>query len=92
MQRAGQEWPQVRLVFGKNLGCDPLLVRLVEKRIEESRALDDVRQLTLPGEDDYPVPPGQCEFVPMLPEEAARWKGAAREEKGPIPAQQRRHE
>jgi hypothetical protein len=69
-----------------------LLVRLVEKRIEESRALGDVRKLSLPGEDDYPIPPGQCEFVPMLPEEAAKWKGILREEEGTIQRQQGKQE
>ena len=38
------------------------------------RGFPDVRRLTLPGETDYPVPPGQCEFVPMQPEEAAKWR------------------
>jgi precorrin isomerase len=92
MQHAGRAYPHVQLVFGKNLGFDPLLVRLVEKRIEESRALGDVRKLSLPGEDDYPIPPGQCEFVPMLPEEAAKWKGILREEEGTIQRQQGKQE
>lgn len=74
MQEAVQDHPDVRLVFGKNLGYDELLVDLVEKRIEESSALEDVREIMLPGEETYPVPEGQCEFVAMLPEEAARWK------------------
>lgn len=76
MQKAVRRHPHVRLVFGKNLGFDPLLVRLTEKRIEESTSLADVRDIHLPDEGTYPVPQGQCEFVPMLPEEAARWREA----------------
>jgi precorrin-8X/cobalt-precorrin-8 methylmutase len=74
MQEAIQGHPHVKLVFGKNLGFDPLLVQLVEKRIKESATLVDVREIHLPDEDTYPVPDGQCEFVPMLPKDAARWK------------------
>lgn len=74
MQEAIQRHPHVELVFGKNLGFDPLLVQLVEKRIKESTSLVDVREIKLPDEDAYPVPHGQCEFVPMLPRDAARWR------------------
>ncbi len=81
MQQAAGQYPQVRLTFGKNLGYDPLLVQLVEKRIEESRKLDDVRQAVLPSEADYPIPPGQCEFVPMHPQQAASWKQTHQDEK-----------
>ena len=81
MQQAAERYPRVKLTFGKNLGYDPLIVQLVEKRIEESRDLDDVRQAVLPSEADYPIPPGQCEFVPMLPQEAASWKQAHQDEK-----------
>lgn len=82
MQAALQAHPDVRLVFGKNLGYDELLVDLVEKRIEESSTLEDVRDVPLPDEETYPVPDGQCEFVPMLPEEAAKWKEAHGDEAG----------
>lgn len=74
MQQAAIRHPHVRLVFGKTLGFDPLVVQLVEKRIAESDALDDVRHMSLPSEREFPVPPGQCEFVAMDPEEADRWK------------------
>lgn len=74
MQAAAAQHPHVGLVFGPNLGFDPLLVELVERRIAQSRGFPDVRRLMLPGETDYPVPPGQCEFVPMPPEEAAKWR------------------
>ena len=76
LQKAVQRHPHVKLVFGKNLGFDPLLVRLTEKRIDEATSLPDVRDIHLPDEDTYPVPQGQCEFIPMLPEEAARWREA----------------
>jgi len=49
-------------------------VDLVERRIEESKDLCDVKDLTLPGRGKYPIPPGQCEFVPMLPEEAVKYR------------------
>lgn len=76
MQEAVRRYPEVRLVFGKNLGFNPLLVQLVEERIQESMLLGDVRDLPLPEENDYPIPHGQYEFVPMTPEEAARWRAA----------------
>ena len=76
MQRAAKRHPHVKLVLGNSLGFDPLLVQLVEKRIEESITLGDVRNLQLPDEDTYPVPHGQCEFVEMPPEDAARWREA----------------
>lgn len=76
MQEAVRRHPHVKLVFGKNLGFDPLLVQLTEKRIEESASLADVRDIHLPDEGAFPIPDGQCEFVPMLPEEAALWREA----------------
>jgi precorrin isomerase len=81
MQEAVRRHPHVKLVFGKNLGFDPLLVRLVEKRIGESAMLGDIREMQLPDEDAYPVPPGQCEFVAMLPEDAERWRESRGNEK-----------
>lgn len=74
MQEAGEKHPEVRLILGKSLGFDPSLVALVQKRIEESKGLCDVRELALPAEDTYPVPPGQYEFVPMSPEQANKWR------------------
>ena len=61
-------------LFGRGFGFDELLVDIIQKRIQETRDLDDVRDLVLPPKEQYPVPPGQCEFVPMLPEEAARYR------------------
>ena len=74
MQREAQKFPHVKLVLGRSLGFDEGLVDLVERRIEESKDLSDVRDLALPGREAYPIPPGQCEFVPMLPDEAARYR------------------
>jgi precorrin isomerase len=74
MQEEAKRFPHVKLILGRSLGFDEGLVDLVERRIEESKDHCDVRDLTLPGRREYPVPPGQYEFVPMLPEEAARYR------------------
>jgi precorrin isomerase len=74
MQQEAKRFPHVKLILGRSLGFDEGLVDLVERRIEESTDLCDVRDLTLPVREKYPVPPGQCEFVPMLPEEAVRYR------------------
>jgi precorrin-8X/cobalt-precorrin-8 methylmutase len=74
MQKEAKRFPDVKLMLGRSLGFDERLVDLVERRIEESKDLFDVRDLVLPGRGEYPIPPGQCEFVPMLPEEAARYR------------------
>ncbi|MDI6799876.1 MAG: CbiX/SirB N-terminal domain-containing protein [Actinomycetota bacterium] len=75
MRKAAKEHPNIRLYFGKNLGYDELLFELVKKRIREAEFLGDVRELELAGEEEYPLGQGELEFVPMLPEEAAKWKG-----------------
>jgi sirohydrochlorin ferrochelatase len=74
MQEAVKAHPDVNVILGKNLGFDALLVDLVRKRIEESASMSDVRELVLPPRDIYPVPEGQCEFVPMKPEEALAFR------------------
>jgi precorrin isomerase len=74
MQEEAKRFPHVKLILGRSLGFDEGLVDLVERRIEESKDLCDVRDLPLPGREEYPVPPGQYEFVPMLPEEAAKYR------------------
>jgi len=74
MQKEAKKFPHVKLMLGRSLGFDEGLVDLVERRIEESKDLCDVRDLPLPGREEYPVPPGQCEFVPMLPDEAAKYR------------------
>lgn len=73
MQELAEQYPHVKLVLGKNLGFDNVLVDLVEKRIADSLGFSDVRELPLPPRSTYPVPPGQHEFVPMDPEEAAEY-------------------
>lgn len=82
MQENAEKFPHVKLIFGRYLGYDESLVDLVEKRIAESKGSDDVRTIDLPGEEQYPVPPGQCEFVPMPPEEAEKWREDTERERG----------
>lgn len=74
MKKEAEKYPDVKIVFGKNLGFDNLLFDLVKKRVEESKDLDDVRTLELEPKDKYPLPPGQEEFVPMSPEEAKKFR------------------
>ncbi|MFC1835648.1 sirohydrochlorin chelatase [Thermodesulfobacteriota bacterium] len=74
MQEVANGHPNVKVVLGKNLGFDTLLVDLVEKRIAESQDRCDVRDLFLARREDYPVPPGQHDFVSMPPEEAAKYR------------------
>ncbi len=74
MQKEANKFPHVKLMLGRSLGFDEGLVDLVERRIEESKDFCDVKDLPLPGRQAYPVPPGQCEFVPMLPDEAAKYR------------------
>ncbi len=75
IQPTAARFPDVRVVLGKNLGFDDVLVDLVEKRISDSRQGCDVRDLVLPSKNKFPVPEGQYEFVPMKPEDAARYLG-----------------
>lgn len=74
LQIEGRKFPEVKLILGNSLGYDEILVDLVHKKIGDSREAQDVRNLALPNKEDYPVPPGQYEFVPMFPEEAVRYK------------------
>ena len=74
MQQEGQKYPQVELVLGKGLGFDESLVDLVHLCIQNSQAEEDVRKMVLPPEENFPIPQGQYEFVPMLPEEAAQYR------------------
>ncbi len=73
MQELAHDYPDVKVVLGKNLGFDETLVDLVERRIMDSKDQGDVRDLMLPPRQKYPVPPGQYEFVQMEPEEAAKF-------------------
>lgn len=74
LQEEVRRYPQLKLRFGPGFGFDELLVDLVEKRIGETRGRCDVRQVCLPTKEQFPVPPGQCEFVAMLPEEAEKYR------------------
>lgn len=73
MQQTAAKHPDVKLVLGQNLGFDQALVDLVERRVADSSDYCDVRDLTLPPRQEFPVPPGQCVFVPMDPEEAEEY-------------------
>ena len=73
MQELAHKFPRVKVVLGKNLGFDDVLVDLVERRISDSADCEDVRDLRLPPRKEYPVPPGQFVFVPMTPEDAAKF-------------------
>jgi sirohydrochlorin ferrochelatase len=74
MQEESKKFPEVELILGKRLGFDEILVDLVESSIRKSGEESDVRNLVLPPKEKYPVPPGQHEFVPMLPEEAEQYQ------------------
>jgi sirohydrochlorin ferrochelatase len=74
MQDLANEYPHVTVIFGNSLGFDSVLVDLVERRISESRALCDVRDVPVPPAERFPIPPGQHEFVPMSPKEAAEYR------------------
>jgi len=73
IQELAHTYPTVKIVLGKNLGFDDVLVDLVERRIADSADCEDVRDLKLPPRKKYPVPPGQFVFVPMTPEDAAKY-------------------
>ena len=61
------KYPAVRLILGKHLGYDDVLVSLVEKRLRESASLCDVRQLPqLPIDRD----PNAAEGARLTEEEA----------------------
>ncbi len=78
MKKEAEKYPDVKLIFGKNLGFDDLLVELVKKRIEESLCLGDVREMDLESRDSYKLPPGELEYVAMSQEEAERFKAKRR--------------
>ncbi len=72
MQAEASKYPGVKLIYGKHLGYDEVFLEVLCKRIDESAGLPDVREVTLPSRDAFPVPPGQGEFVEIAPEEAKR--------------------
>ncbi|AFM28176.1 hypothetical protein Desti_5595 [Desulfomonile tiedjei DSM 6799] len=73
MQEKANLYPQVKVILGNNLGYDDMLIDLVQRRIDDSIALEDVKDLVLPPKEKFPIPPGQFEFVPMKPEEAQEY-------------------
>jgi sirohydrochlorin ferrochelatase len=54
LREAAGRHPGVRLILGKHLGYDDTLVSLVEKRLGESEAVCDIRQLQPMPIDRYP--------------------------------------
>ena len=74
LQEQAQRFPAVSVQMGRGFGFDELLVDLIQTRIKETRGFRDVRQMVLPPKEMYPVPSGQCEFVPMPPDEAAKYR------------------
>jgi len=73
LRREAEKYPGLKIIFGKNLGYDELLVELVKKRIDESSELLDVREIKI-EEESYELPPGEKEFVSMTPEEAKEYR------------------
>ena len=73
LQKEAAKYEGIKVSFGENLGYDDMLVTLVAKRVEEAAAVPDVRDVKLPPRENFPIPPGQSEFVPMPPEEAKKF-------------------
>lgn len=73
LQEEAARYPGIKVSLGGNLGYDDMLVALVARRVEEAAAAPDVRDMTLPPRKNFPIPPGQSEFVPMPPEEAKKF-------------------
>ncbi len=76
MKREADKYPGVNIVFGPHLGFDDSLIDLVEKRINESEGLEDIRDVALPPKESFPLPMGEKEFVAMTPDEAKRYREA----------------
>lgn len=81
MKKESEKYPDIKLIFGKNLGFDELLVEIVKKRIEESLQLCDVRKIDLEPRDRYKLPPEELEYVAMSQEEAKRFKAERRNQR-----------
>ncbi len=67
MQELACAYPHVKVVLGKNLGFDEILVDLVERRIVDSKECSDVRDLVLPPRKEYlclPVNMSSCRWSP----------------------------
>ncbi len=74
IQEKAKIYPNVEIIYGKHLGFDDSMVALVEKRIEESVNLDDVRTIKFPPREKYPLPEGELEFIPMTLKEAEKYR------------------
>ncbi|VAX25849.1 hypothetical protein MNBD_NITROSPINAE02-405 [hydrothermal vent metagenome] len=74
IQEKARIYPDVEIIYGKHLGFDDSMVALVEKRIEESMTLGDVRTIKFPPREKYPLPKGELEFIPMTLEEAEKYR------------------
>jgi len=68
LQKLAAEYPRTRIVFGKHLGYDDVLAELLARRVDESLGFPDVREIKVPDRANYPVPPGQGEFVEVIPD------------------------
>ncbi len=68
-----EKYPGIKIVYGHSLGYDDAMVALVNRRIEESSGLPDIREVKLGKRDDYPLAKGEMEFVAMTPEEAKEY-------------------
>jgi sirohydrochlorin ferrochelatase len=66
LQKLAEQYPDTRIIYGKHLGCDDVFAEILARRVEESLALPDVREIEVPDRADYPVPPGQGEFVEVI--------------------------
>jgi sirohydrochlorin ferrochelatase len=75
MQAEAEKYPAVKIIFGRQLGFDPMFADIIYQRIQESLDMPDVRDLALEPRESFPVPPGQGEFVEMPPEEARKYRG-----------------
>jgi hypothetical protein len=76
MKEEAKKYPGVKIIYGKHLGFDGKMVEIVNKRIDESWGLADVRDMELDPREKYPLPPGQMEYVPVTPEKAEQMRSA----------------
>lgn len=73
MKEEAERYPDINIIYGKNLGFDDVLIDLVKKRVEESSAYLDIRDVDLPPRENFPLPAGQKEFVAMSPDDAQKF-------------------
>jgi len=68
LQKQAATYPGVRIVYGRSLGYDPVMAEILARRVDESLGLPDVREIQVAERSLFPVPPGQGEFVEVIPE------------------------